>query len=909
MAYTGIAEEELKNLIAKDFFAAYDCTHIIGKIDFTVAGAKGARPVRATSGQWEDHTGDPTRTAIRTQRDASGAAFEITTGASRCAPTEDHSVDNARRSRKGVACSAPTDATTTEFQSLLWAEAKRGIVSDIYKPLVQLVLTIGRARTFDTYLPPPFLGVFDAEKIVFLPYKEIMPFFALNDFNWNVTPSDTTTREFGLLYEAIRVSLEGDLKCASVRTQRDASGAASEITTGASRCAPTDASDKTEIYLYRYDAHAEELRAFIQQHFSAKGGQIQVNKNNFVAVYQRWLATVQPSIAVDWALLKKQGIIDGDFFLADLLSEHNQTLKEALYVLLQDNRYVLDRKIDSRGLFTSSEVFFKDKQRAHAQFWSLYQRPPREEYWAYIIDRRDLLVPQDVRERKGSFFTPRQWVELSQQYIADVLGENWQEEYYVWDCAAGTGNLLNGLTNKYNIWASTLDTQDVQVMKDRIANGANLLESHVFQFDFLNDEFDCGKLPADLLAVLQNPEKRRRLIIYINPPYVEVGLARDGHGKKDVQFTKIHTRYKELLGKASRELYAQFLMRIYKEIPTAKLANFSTLKNLQAPNFSGFRDVFRAKLEKIFLVPADTFDNVDGAFPIGFMVWDSVKEDVFQSITADVYDRYGHFLERKSIWNMPPSKLINMWLNQFSIDTEQPIGFLNIKSNDFQHNNRLVLGLRDILSWGDIHRKIEKKNLRLVCIYFSVRKCIAPTWLNDRDQFLYPRDGWQTDTEFQNNSLTFTLFSNNIQSQYGTNHWIPFTEAEVNAQSLFESHFMTDFMAGRLALDEKKGNEGSLFQAQSFVPTAPLVFSPEATAVFDAGRELWRYYHAQPDANPNASYYDIRAYFQGRNDKGKMNAKSDDAEYMRLLGNLKEAMEALRQRIVPKVYEYGFLIE
>jgi hypothetical protein len=38
----------------------------------------------------------------------------------------------------------------------------------------------------------------------------------------------------------------------------------------------------------------------------------------------------------------------------------------------------------------------------------------------------------------------------------------------VWDCAAGTGNLLTGLTNKYNIWASTLDTQDVDVMYERI---------------------------------------------------------------------------------------------------------------------------------------------------------------------------------------------------------------------------------------------------------------------------------------------------------------------------------------------------------------------------------------------------------------------------------------------------------
>ena len=124
---------------------------------------------------------------------------------------------------------------------------------------------------------------------------------------------------------------------------------------------------------------------------------------------------------------------------------------------------------------------------------------------------------------------------------------------------------------------------------------------------------------------------------------------------------------------------------------------------------------------------------------------------------------------------------------------------------------------------------------------------------------------------------------------------------------------MTQFIQGssrRTGGDlEYDHDSGVLFQAQSFVPSAPLVFSPEAVAVFDAGREIWRYYHAQPDANPNASYYDIRAHFQGRNDKGKMNAKSEDAEYMRLLGALKEAMEVLRLRIVLKVYEYGFLIE
>ena len=833
--YNNLQEEELKLRIGDAFFSQYDCDTRIGKIDFCVTQIQDAKHVIA-----------------------------------------------------GEACLAPTEGRETV--SLLWAEAKRGIIADIYKPLVQLILTIGKARTFETYLPPPFLAAFDAEKIAFIPYKEILPFFSQNDFNWNVTPSDEKSREFGMLYDAVKATL-----------------------------------DKTA-YLFRYDVHEAELREFIKQHLSESSELIQINKNNFVSIYQRWLTQVQPSIDVDWASLKKLSIIDGDFFLADLLSEKNQTIKDALFVLLNDNRYSLNRRKNVNGLLDESTVFFKDGQKAHTQFWSLYQRPPREEYWDYIIKRRDLLVPQDVRERKGSFFTPKIWVDLSQKYLADVLGENWQDEYYVWDCAAGTGNLLNGLTNKYNIWASTLDQQDVDVMKDRIKNGANLLESHVFQFDFLNDEFDCGKLPADLLAIIKNPEERKKLLIYINPPYVEVGLAKEGHGKKDVQFTKIHTRYKTALGKASRELYAQFFIRIYTEIPSAKLANFSTLKNLQAPNFSGFRNAFRAKLEKIFLVPADTFDNVEGAFPIGFMVWDCAEENVFQSISADVYDRYGNFLEKKTIRNTPPAELINTWLNQFSIETKQPIGFLNTKSNDFQHNNRLVLGMENVLSWGDAHKSIVCDNLFVFCIYFSVRKCIASTWLNDRDQFLYPRDGWQTDTEFQNNCLTFTLFSNTIQSAYGTNHWIPFTEEEVNAQSRFTSHFMTDFMAGKLAErqlpDQSTTSLRELGAEKSFVPTEPLVFSPEATAVFDAGRELWRYYHAQPNANPNASYYDIREHFQGRSvpgrgnsatsdqnlRKGRMNSRSEDAEYNRLLGNLKAAMEALRLKIVPKVYEYGFLV-
>ena len=816
--YNNLQEEELKIRIAEQFFASFDCGARIGKIDFCV-------------------------TQPRTRHNA-------------------------------------TKTETAPIVSLLWAEAKRGVVTDIYKPLVQLILTIGKARTFDTYLPPPFLAAFDAEKIAFLPYREILPFLALNDFNWNVTSSDTSSREFGLLYGAVR-----------------------------------DVLDRTA-YVFRYDAHEKELRAFIKQHLSESSTLIQINKNNFVSIYQRWLTLVQPSIDVEWDTLKKLNIIDGDFFLADLLSSENQTIKEALFVLLQDNRYVLDRKIELGGFLSEKQVFFKDGQKAHAQFWSLYQRPPREEYWDYIIKRRDLLVPQDIRERKGSFFTPKIWVDLSQKYLADVLGENWQDEYYVWDCAAGTGNLLNGLTNKYNIWASTLDQQDVDVMKDRIKNGANLLESHVFQFDFLNDEFT--KLPQQLQEIINDPDKRKKLVIYINPPYAEAGNARTptstGHNKSGVaKKNNVYLRYKSQLKKAAGELYALFLTRIYAEMPSCTIAEFSKLKILQSANFLHFRAFFRASLEKMFLVPADTFDNVQGNFPIGFKIWNLQKKVIFQQTKADIYDTRGEYRSNKTIQS-PDYTLgsTNEWLRALAsrTPTTNPIGILHSNGNDFQHQSGVFIDQEANKSFGGLHLKLTAAHLLPSTILFAARHCIKSTWLNDRDQFLYPNDGWQTDTEFQTNCLAFTLFhtQNRISSKECINHFIPFTETEVDAKERFESHFMTDFIAGKLA-SETSPNSNNLLSEQSFIPSEPLVFSPEATAVFDAGRELWRYYHTQPGANPNASYYDIREHFQGRNDKGKMNPKSADETYNLLLAKLKEAMEALRLQIVPKVYEYGFLME
>lgn len=761
------------------------------------------------------------------------------------------------------------EASLLELRYLVWGEAKKGS-SDIYASFVQLILTIGKARTFDNHLPPEFLAAFDGEKIAFVPYKDINDIFYLNDFNWNVTPSNHETKEFKIINDRIKNVINKDVR------------------------------------VYNYERDDKDLKDFIHKMAIGKYGQtkIKIDKNNFMVIYNKWLKDVRDTIAVNWELVKKQGIIDGDFYLADLLSQENKTLKEKLYVLLKTNYYELDRNINQAGMFESKQANFRDDQKAHHQFWNKYERPPKQEYWDYIVERRDLLVPQDVRERKGSFFTPGQWVELSQQYLADVLGEDWQDEYVVWDPAAGTGNLLAGLTNKYNLWASTLDKQDVEVMKDRIEHGANLLPKQVFQFDFLNDDFT--KLPKALQNIINDPAKRKKLVIYINPPYAET-MSYGKRSKKGLNISLVNNKYKLQLANASnRELFIQFLTRVYFEIPDCVLAEFSTIKALLAPHFIDFRKFFLAKMLACFVVPADTFDNVKGKFPVAFKIWDTSIKTLFNKFNADIYiknseEKIGH----KLLICYDSTKTINSWLIETRKALNQNyLGFISHLGNDFQQNN-VVFIMNDKKQMASPRGSwITDSNLTEVFIYFAVRHTIDATWLNNRDQFLYPNDGWQKDKEFQNDCLAYTLFhgQNNIKSYEGTNHWLPFTAQDVGAKGQFESTFMTDFIAGKL--EPEKSTE--LFEKENH-RTTPLKFSKEAKAVFSSGKELWIYYHKKSFDNINASFYDIRESFQGRNKKGRMNNKSNDEEYNKLIDDLRDKLKILAKKIEPKIYKYGFL--
>lgn len=166
--------------------------------------------------------------------------------------------------------------------------------------------------------------------------------FELNDFNWQVTPSDHTTKEFKQLYGLIHDTL------------------------------------KNHVFVFNFETQGESLRFFIKDKFSLTGrraSRINVNKNNFPHVYRRWLKEVKPTLAVDWKDLAPRGIYDCDFFLADLMSQDNSTLLENLSVLLKLDHYKVVTGHRQGGLPLFTQIDFNDGQMAHHLFWQRYKRP------------------------------------------------------------------------------------------------------------------------------------------------------------------------------------------------------------------------------------------------------------------------------------------------------------------------------------------------------------------------------------------------------------------------------------------------------------------------------------------------------------------------------------------------------
>ena len=279
-------------------------------------------------------------------------------------------------------------------------------------------------------------------------------------------------------------------------------------------------------------------------------------------------------------------------------------------------------------------------------------------------------------------------------------------------------------------------------------------------------------------------------------------------------------------------------------------------------------------------------------------------------IVLNIFDENNNLLGEKAFYSSSFLS-IQKWWTEFKSNKEENIALMVSVPPMFQTNQMLA-----ILSKAQKRYclKITQENIIPFFIYFSVRHTIPATWINDRDQFLFPNKNWEKDKEFQHNCFVYALFhgQNKISAKEGINHLIPFTEKEIGAQNAFQSDFLHRFIHGKIKIQNP--NTGLIQNKILFVPQEKMQFSNAAQQVFKCAKELFCYYHQQASQKPqlylnDAALYDIKEFFQGRNAKGRMNAKSDDVIYIELLNNLKNAQKMLAEKIEPKIYEYGFLLE
>ena len=442
----------------------------------------------------------------------------------------------------------------------IWFEAKDTGKHSSYAMFTQLLhyvqVALNKGETV-----PPFLAVIDTEKAALMKSVDVLPFLAKKTVKWGKSASQYTP------------------------------DALAEIS----------AHIGTHFVSFKISTHEDEFISTVKA--AIKSGDIirtQITPDNLKQVFDKWVLMIGREIV---------GVAEEDYallFFADIMhdgkvSTHANLPAELLH------------KNDAPVFSLNGKIFELRNKQGYDRFWAIYHKPPKAEYRDYLLERRDSLIPLDERSFKGAYYTSLAVVDKAYDLLAETLGKNWQKDYIVWDMCCGVGNLEVKHSNPRSIYMSTLDQADVDVMKAT----NTCVAAQRFQYDYLNDDISddgqidyslTNKVPAGLRQAIADGKK---ILVLINPPYGETGagIAKGNKNKKEVEQTQINSLMKSHeMGYASKELFVQFLVRIAREIPTATLAMFSTLKYVNAPNFEKFRSTWSAKYLGGFVVHSKALD-------------------------------------------------------------------------------------------------------------------------------------------------------------------------------------------------------------------------------------------------------------------------------------------------------------
>lgn len=759
----------------------------------------------------------------------------------------------------------------------IWFEAKDNSKLSTYAMFTQLMHYVQDALNKGDYVPP-FLCVIDTKKAAIMKSTDVIPFLEKKTIKWGRSASQYTQEAL----DAISAHIG------------------------------------THFVSFKIETHEEEFISTIKNAI-AKGDIIRtaITPDNLKQVFDKWVAMIGREI---------NGVAKDNYallFFADIM--HDGTSSTHLNLPAE-----LMHKNGAPIFALAGKNYELSNKEGYRQFWTIYHKPPKAEYRNYLLERRDSLIPIDERSFKGAYYTPLAVVDKAYDKLAETLGENWQKDYLVWDMCCGVGNLEVKHSNPRNIYMSTLDSPDVDVMKAT----KTCVAAQRFQYDYLNDDItDDGKIDYSLTNKVPEGLRKaiadgKKILILINPPYAESAVANNTVSSDDTSENKVgvaKTKVAKLMytqGYASRELFVQFLMRIAREIPNASVAIFSKLKYVNAPNFEKFRLEWNAKYLGGFVVHSKSFDGLKGDFPIGFLIWktdhQAIKKQLINEIITEVLDKKAQPIGQKRFYNLPNEQLLSNWIervkpnnvnalplkNAISPTTSVKdvrgtkwangaIGGMICKGSDLQNaGTSTAMMSSGYCSAGGF--LVTDKNIWQSAIVFTVRLIIKHTWLNDRDQFLQPTS--ELTDEFKTDCLIWMLFNgSNLTASANdlewndkkwsiVNHFIPFTEEEVGATDRFESDFMVNYLADK-------------------------ILSKEAKAILEEGKKLWQAYFSQTDVRSvreelklnraDVGWYQIRNALKKRNESGDFPAVS--------FKSFEESYKALTEKSQPMVYELGFL--
>lgn len=642
---------------------------------------------------------------------------------------------------------------------------------------------------------------------------------------------------------------------------------------------------------------------------------VQITPNNIRQVFDKWCDAIGVEIEEvskdDYALL----------FFADIMNDGRKSVQADLPArLFYDGD---DPVFSLRG-----RTYYLSSTAGYKSFWSIYHRPPAVEHRNELLERRDALLPIDARDFKGAFYTPLQVVDKAYEYLEKILGKNWQKNYIVWDMCCGVGNLEVKHSTYRNIFMSTLDPADIDIIKST----KTCVGSTVFQYDYLNDDIKddgsidyriTGKMPQTLIDVIRGQDRKKKLLVLINPPYAEAtnfdNIA-DGYRGEQAQnksgvasLSKVRQTMMSGYGKATNEISSQFLVRLAKEIPDATVAMFCTTKYISAENFEEFRKKWTSEYLGGFLCPSWLFDGLSGKFPISFLVWKTGNKGTFpKEVLVDALDENLEFLLQKRFYAPKKNELLNKWFkrertdknllavplkNAVSVSTSKPrlttwvkdaIAYMHCNSNDMQHAEQMTSLYSSVVGSSNGFY-VTPTNFEKSAMTFVARRIERPMWLNNRDQFYQPTT--EVPEEFINDCVIWMVFNrcNKTASSDALewdgriwklkNNFIPFTEQEVGSSEKFESYFLSDWLSERR-------------------------LSEEAQEVMERGKALWSLYFSDRCEKKLRDEYNVTnssvGWFQIRRILVERYGEDIFEEF-----NI--AYSELTTKLHSQVYEFGFL--